>query len=1263
MNGMFKKIFTLLLSVFLLLVYAPSGFADYERVLIEAENFIGDSGMRNGSAWTPTCAGLNPRYMVFLNAASVSYAVTIPADGVYEVVMYAGLTDNTGQDSLVTISENAVILTSGEIEQNGNYGQFDPNRIGIMNLTAGTHTLTFSMDGNQRAFQFDYITFTRVNAYYGEASITTEAEWGTYQSAGAATRASESKTNARGARCERLWGYSGDSLSYTVTVPLDGTYAMHFYGDGVDTETPSEIQVLLDDTEVLSTEIAGCEDYYAFNEHVLGEIYLRAGSHTVTLRTKQKACYFDCFTLTYKTEALQQEAEAYASVSGAEVADGDMLRMPVQSSAIYTLTVAENGYYALKIKLSADGAHSFGVSVNGRSAGKKSILATTTSSPVVIQCATIYLAQGVNQLLLEHTAGDNAVLVDRLELYRPRITLYKNQIADANKLEFLESGHLIASVQRNGLFENEPTFAALALYRQNTLIACDVQRLGETDNTNTVFLELTQSLTDLQNCLAKIFVWNGENLWGECRRYESETAGNIFYVSTDGSDEAAGTRNHPFRTLSRAKTAVAARHDSLCENLEVCISAGSYVLEETETFRPENGGTDEYSVTYRGNDPDNPPVINGGVQITEWQRDGDIWKASVPTNVSIIRNLYVDDRPAVRARSREEFTVKTVKNNVITVKESVFPSISDAQNLELVWNLEWETQRTPVSAISSVGSTTLTLDEACFAREEALKQRAPGIAVSAGKRFYLENAKELLDEAGEFYYDTAEKVIYYYPYSGQDMQTAACFVGQTELLFDIGGYTASDTLKNTVFENLDFRYGAWNYVSENGYIGVQSDMILSETNDVSGDQYMQITAQVTLNNTDGVDVKNCRFSCLGSTALGLTDGVKNTEISGNAFYDISGMAISVGTWRHEAAESNRCSNLSIGNNAIRRVAAEYHSCPAIGVYYEKNVLISHNDIRNLPYSGISLGWGWGTAASNHNKWGDFEVAHNRIENVMTTLADGAHIYTLGDLKGTDVSKIHDNYLKKSLHWRGGIYNDSGSANLEIYANVFDLVLNLDVAKQTHWWRLTPSNGNNIAPHDITAYNNYVTEGTSWGWGQADGNVCGLNLESWGNTEFSNAALPTGSQSIMNTAGLTADYQTLLRLTGASWNPDELPSVLVGAETYGINTGTVTAYGHYIQLARESVCTYEVYVPVSGLYELRVRAYPYKSKGDDSVLKLIQNENVLCSVTVSGQDDASAFADYTSGSSFTLDAGQNTFTFGAPDGYGCYVDYFILEPVA
>ena len=49
---------------------------------------------------------------------------------------------------------------------------------------------------------------------------------------------------------------------------------------------------------------------------------------------------------------------------------------------------------------------------------------------------------------------------------------------------------------------------------------------------------------------------------------------------------------------------------------------------------------------------------------------------------------------------------------------------------------------------------------------------------------------------------------------------------------------------------------------------------------------------------------------------------------------------------------------SVVGNVIDGVACEYHGNAGISVGYSKSTRIEHNDIFNLTYSGVSIGWGW-----------------------------------------------------------------------------------------------------------------------------------------------------------------------------------------------------------------------------------------------------------------------------------------------------------------
>jgi hypothetical protein len=120
--------------------------------------------------------------------------------------------------------------------------------------------------------------------------------------------------------------------------------------------------------------------------------------------------------------------------------------------------------------------------------------------------------------------------------------------------------------------------------------------------------------------------------------------------------------------------------------------------------------------------------------------------------------------------------------------------------------------------------------------------------------------------------------------------------------------------------------------------------------------------------------------------------------------------------------------------------------------------IEHNEVHDLPYSGISVGWSWNPDPTACR---DNTIAHNHVHHVMKTLVDGGGIYTLGAQPGTVVrgNRIHD--LKRGP-WaeRGGpiygLYLDQGSKGFRIEDNVIRNVprpLRLNRCKKAwHTWQ-------------------------------------------------------------------------------------------------------------------------------------------------------------------------------------------------------------------
>ena len=235
----------------------------------------------------------------------------------------------------------------------------------------------------------------------------------------------------------------------------------------------------------------------------------------------------------------------------------------------------------------------------------------------------------------------------------------------------------------------------------------------------------------------------------------------------------------------------------------------------------------------------------------------------------------------------------------------------------------------------------------------------------------------------------------------------------------------------------------------------------------------------------------------------MTESVSDASLIGNVIKDIGGSGIIVGSWDDNVQRPgiDICANINIENNILHRNSLEYRSGTAISLYYVNSVNVTNNDIKDVPYSGISVGWGWGEKSQ---QYGNLNISNNKITNVMYSMIDGGHIYTLGDMRN---SVISGNVLETSKHpYYGGLYNDSGSAYVHLFDNVVTGVGN---------WYIGYKENENYS-HDIKVYRNYSDCNRSPGFDRVEEAI-----------DITSAEGTEASQAIINNAGLKENFKHLL----------------------------------------------------------------------------------------------------------------------------------------
>ncbi|MEY4488610.1 MAG: hypothetical protein RIQ79_1118, partial [Verrucomicrobiota bacterium] len=191
--------------------------------------------------------------------------------------------------------------------------------------------------------------------------------------------------------------------------------------------------------------------------------------------------------------------------------------------------------------------------------------------------------------------------------------------------------------------------------------------------------------------------------------------------------------------------------------------------------------------------------------------------------------------------------------------------------------------------------------------------------------------------------------------------------------------------------------------------------------------------------------ERCRFEHLASAGLDAEHGLRDLVVEGNVFRDIAGNGLQLGKFQDGGIETHLPYNpaddrevsarLRIANNLVTDCANEDWGCLGIAVGYVRESVIEHNDLSDLPYSGISLGWGWTylTTAQRDNR-----VHANRITRFGQKLYDFGGIYHLSASPGTwitenAVGEVVLNAYAEKPHW-GHLYPDEGSAYMIVRDN-------------------------------------------------------------------------------------------------------------------------------------------------------------------------------------------------------------------------------------
>lgn len=718
------------------------------------------------------------------------------------------------------------------------------------------------------------------------------------------------------------------------------------------------------------------------------------------------------------------------------------------------------------------------------------------------------------------------------------------------------------------------------------------------------------------------------------------TTVETIYVAPNGSDSGTGTDSDKV-SIKRAMELVAANNDNMTGNIEVILDGGYYQQSETIEFTEAHSGTNGYTVIWKAAEGAEP-VIGGGIFLdgtafTDTDEDG-IYVADVPEGTDT-RQMFVDNVRATRARSKGPLTNASYQADYGYLCDNVeIAEWKNPDDLELVFYRVWKNMRCSVDRVETTadGKLKVIMDQPGWYE----LVRFQGGLINLG---WYENAIELLDEPGEWYLDRTANKLYYMPRLWENMGEVTVTLPVVEDLITIKGSDYTQMVENIYFEGITFADTTWLRPSTDaGHIDHQNNHIYQSVghtaNKLPG-------AAVTVAKANSICFTDCTFTRLGISALKMVDGVQNSMVVGNHFYDISGGAVNIGEPDYVDTDvinpSDRnmlMKNNDVLNNYIHDVAVEYESAAAISVGFAANTDLSYNEIFNIPYSGFHIGYGWdATLVDNITR--NMVISNNFLHHVSAgTVHDGGAIYVIGNaglLTDKRINKITGNYVKDQLQPYAAIYTDSGSRNWSITGNVIDLSkVTETVAGTLPNWLLT---GETM---DVLAEGNYATNAamiqTSTGWYYPETDYVGnFVMELKNNNIYPEANWPQAALDIIEATGLQGEYTALrsdnkqaevitsnVKKNGISMGVGDTYQLSIAIADGKDNTISNEAVRVYYETVDKKIATVSESGMITGeaLGETKVRIYVLSNDVLDVIEGDVYVGDVLSEVKISGVND-------------------------------------------